>query len=83
VPFVHGFSPPTWRAKILSVDEKLTLRFDDYVNQRGMIVEYADIAIGIKYHPWLLPWTREKQFRFVTRKEADGKMTWIPMPLEK
>jgi hypothetical protein len=82
-PFKDGFEPPAWHAKVLAVDEKQTLRFDDYVNTRYAIVEYADIAIGVKYQPWFLPFIREKQFRFVTRKEPDGKLSWISQPLEK
>lgn len=82
-PFKDGFSPPTWHTKALSMDEKQTLRFDDYVNQLGLIIEYADVAIGIKYQPWILPWTSEKQFRFVTRKEPDGKLSWISVPINK
>jgi len=38
----------------------------------------------VQFQPWIIPWpVREKEFRYKTRKDEDGKLSWIPEPLEK
>jgi hypothetical protein len=75
---------PQWLVKRLNVDEKHVIRFDDMFNiQPPAKFGFANIAVTIDYNPWFLPWRLNPQFRFITRLERDGKLTWMPRPLEK
>lgn len=73
-----------WAVKKLSMDEKHQIRLDDFLGGApGAKFGAADISIAVSYNPWFFPIRREKEFRFVTRVENDGKLSWIPRPLEK
>jgi hypothetical protein len=83
-PLTSVLFMPQWLVKRLDMDEKHVIRFDDMFNIRPSAkFGFANIAVTISYNPWILPWRRNPQFRFITRLERDGKLTWIPRPLEK
>jgi len=42
----------------------------------------ADIRIVVQFQPWIMPWQRELEFRFVTQKGPDGGLHWAARPLE-
>jgi hypothetical protein len=78
------FVMPQWFIRKLSMDERHVVRFDDVFDiTEGVKLAAADISIIIQYDPWMLPIRREKEFHFATRFEKDGKLSWIPRPLEK
>jgi hypothetical protein len=66
------------------MDEAQIVRLDDvFVLAKGQKFDGADISIAVEYQPWFVPWQLEKTFRFYTRKENDGKFSWVPRPLER
>jgi hypothetical protein len=71
------FVRPQWHAPYIGIDDKHTITVDDMF--RGQI-GYADISVVIAYSPWFLPWRREREFRFETRKLGDGKIYWFAHP---
>ena len=78
-----GFlAPANWQHSRLDMDEKFTVTWDDaFHNQTPGQVDFADVILTVAYQPWVLPWHREKTFRFVTRKLPDQKLYWFPRPL--
>jgi hypothetical protein len=69
-----------WNIRSLTMDEKYTIRLGDFLG-----VNYfagADISITIAYQPWFIPILREKEFRFVTRTEDDGTISWLSKPAQ-
>ncbi len=68
---------PQWLAAYIGIDDKHTITIEDMF--KGQI-SYADISIILEYSPWFLPWRREKEFRFETRKLGDGKIYWFIHP---
>jgi hypothetical protein len=83
-PLLTKFAPSFWQQKSLTMDERATVRFDD-------VFEFpppskfggADISIIVSYRPWILPFMREKEFRFITRQELDGKISWLSIPVNR
>jgi hypothetical protein len=73
-----------WSVKWLDTDEKWQIALEQAVSLHSpQQIEKANITIAVTYSPWLMPWpwryTRE--FRFITKKLSDGKIYWIPTPL--
>jgi hypothetical protein len=68
------------RVGTLSMDERASFRFDDLID--GPAPDFkADISVIIEYRPafvgWICNWTAcEKEFRFQTRNEIGGKLSW-------
>jgi hypothetical protein len=78
------FLNPQWFVHELRKDEKHVIRLDDLFRVSSPArFGGADISIVISYYPWLIPIKREIEFRFVTRKEMDGMLSWVPQPLGK
>jgi hypothetical protein len=81
------FSDPTWHLRGFVVGQKFVIRYDDYMphpSVNGMRLVSAEISVGAKFNPWKLPWPmREIEFRYKTRQEGDGTLSWIPEALEK
>jgi hypothetical protein len=45
-------------------------------------VSFADMAVVVQYRPLpLVPFVRERAFRFITAKTKDGQLNWYPQPL--
>lgn len=83
-PLGSKLMPTKWSAKSMAVDEKYVVRLDDLFVVRRYA--YASVSIIIQYNPPYLPFDgfrREKEFRFVTKKDPDGKLSWEPRPVEK
>ena len=73
-------------ARQLVPGEPLQIRVDDTFRTYfgpGQIFVSADISILVEYRVWFIPWTKHDERRFVTRKEADGRLSWVPVPLGK
>jgi hypothetical protein len=75
--------PTKWFVRRLAIDEKSVIRLDDVFGLNGNKFGGADISIVIRYQPWHIPIHQETEFRFVTRKENDGTLSWLPRPVEK
>jgi hypothetical protein len=41
----------------------------------------ADIAIVVRYRPWIWPLYGERQFRFFTRDASSGPVQWVSRPV--
>lgn len=75
---------PQWFVHELKKDEKHVIRLDDLFRiAHPARFGGADISIVISYYLWIIPFQREIEFRFVTRKEIDGMLSWVPQPLNK
>jgi len=75
---------PQWFVSTLARDETTEVRLDDLFNiippaQFGA----ADISIKVAFNPWIVPIHWQREFRFQTRPERDGKLSWIARPLNK
>ncbi len=77
-----------WFSKQLDVDEKYSIRLDDLLEEFPILnvekssdFQGADITVIIGYEVWTFP--RETEFRFFTRKEKDGRLSWMQRPLVK
>jgi len=73
-----------WFVSTLARDETTEVRLDDLFNiippaQFGA----ADISIKVAFNPWIVPIHWQREFRFQTRPERDGKLSWIARPLNK
>jgi hypothetical protein len=87
-PSTTRITNPTWFVQKFEVDQQYVMRYDDIIphpsTDHGMTIHSAEMSIVIEYQPWDAPWpTREKEFRYKTRKDEDGKLSWIPQPLNK
>jgi hypothetical protein len=75
----------SWRVRWLDADEKWQIALEEAISigHTKQQIENADITIGVEYTPWWLPefWRDTKEFRFVTKKRSDGKIYWVPTPL--
>ena len=93
-PLTTKMSRTNWRVKFFEIDEKYTIRVDASGPQStdglfyfppGQIVSNMEIEISIvvSYQPWILPIRRTKEFRFGTRQERNGTLSWVARPLEE
>jgi hypothetical protein len=76
---------PQWHVNWLARDEPTQVRFDDAIAIKapGMFGA-ADISVGIEFNIWYVPFLRVPiEYRFQTRMEKNGKLSWIPRPLNK
>jgi hypothetical protein len=80
-----GFIMPQWRIKWLARDEPTKIRLDDLLAIAGTAkFGAADISVGVKFYIWIIPWLYVPiEYRFQTRLERDGKLSWMPRPLDK
>jgi hypothetical protein len=75
-----------WHLAWLDVDEKYQVPLEEILTRdQKQQIEDANITIGVIYTPWRMPqfWRVTKEFRFVTKKLRDGKIYWIPTPLNR
>jgi hypothetical protein len=80
-----AFTP--WFVKWLDVDEKYQIIIEDAlrIKDSPKQITNADITIAVTYTPWFMPswWRNTKEFRFITRRLSDGKIHWVPVPLNR
>jgi hypothetical protein len=73
---------PAWQNHTLPMDATLTITpMDVFVRIPAFPVRqttFADIAVVIKYKPWIMPFHREKVFRFVTIRKLTAICTGTP-----
>jgi hypothetical protein len=85
-PALSKLSPTSWFVRWLATDEKWQIALEEVISRGDATqMESADITISIEYTPWWMPtfWRNIKEFRFVTKKRSDGKIYWIPTPLNR
>ena len=70
---------PAWQHHRLAMDERFTVALTDFFDKAIA----ADIALIVSYKPWFVPIHREKIFRFVTFKQADGHSYWRSWPIDE
>ena len=73
-----GFVRTAWSNHSLDMDDKFTVTPSDLFKFKAP--REASIAIDVFYQPWVLPWRREKIFRFDTHKNANGTFSWYSLP---
>ena len=74
---------PEWSDHYLSSDEKFGISFGRIFGiQHGSTFSGADVQVVITYQWWFVPHEFEKHFRFVTKKQSDGKLHWYSQPIE-
>lgn len=81
---IQGFTYPQWGHHNLPIDERFTITPEHIIGPANSQVSVAgaDVAIVIHYQPWVVPWRRERQFRFVTHRQANGGFTWYSFPMQ-
>jgi hypothetical protein len=58
-------------------DEGFSFLLDDVFRLApGATLTHAEISVGIDYQPWFVPYHRTADFKFGTRRENDGRLTW-------
>jgi hypothetical protein len=73
-----------WNDHRLSMDEKFAITLSDILDSGfGRDLTGADIAILVRYKPWIIPWQRQKLFRFKAHKQSDGQFTWYPATVDR
>jgi hypothetical protein len=85
-PAVGGIRPRQLRVKWLDTDEKYQIALEEILKLPGsQQFPSADITIAVEYTPWRMPWfwRNRKEYRFVTKKRSDGKIYWVPIPLNR
>jgi hypothetical protein len=80
-PLGSKLLPAMLKIGTLTMDEKQSFRFDDGFQNTPNEPFAADISVIIRYEPAYLSWlclalTCEKEFRFETRDEQGGKISW-------
>jgi hypothetical protein len=73
-----------WMSGSLARDESQQIRIDDFfpIGPPAKLGG-ADISIVVDFNPWFVPITWRLEYRFQTRAEADGSMSWVPRPVGK
>ncbi len=71
-----------WRPRDLKPGERYSFTLQDALG--GPAPRYrlaADIAIVVRYRPWIWPLYSERQFRFLTRDTPAGTAQWVSRPV--
>lgn len=79
---------PDFKTRFTAPDMKSTAFWptDSYSFYAGRILrahgslESADIAIIVQYRPFLVPFKRERIFRFITQRGPDNRLYWMQRP---
>lgn len=81
---IQGFTYPQWSHHNLPIDERFTITAEHIIGPASsqVAVAGADVAIVTHYQPWIIPWRRERQFRFVTHRLQNGGFTWYSFPMQ-
>ena len=73
-----------WFVSVLARDEHTEIRLDDLFDIKAPAkLGYADISVVLSFNPWFFPKTKKLEYRYYTRVEKDGKLSWVPRPLDK
>ena len=76
---------PEWKNHTLRMDERFTVTLQGIIEPgpgSGATISGADIAVLVQYHPWFMPFHREKAFRFITHSLPNKDVYWSSMPLQ-
>jgi hypothetical protein len=72
-----------WRDHSVTTEQPFTITLDDFMRFAAPAkFGGADISIIVEYQPWLVPVRQEKEFRFTTLPQIDGKLHWIARSLD-
>jgi hypothetical protein len=72
-----------WRDHALARDQSFSIALDDFMHLPAAAkFGGADISIIVEYQPWSIPMRQEKEFRFTTLPQIDGKLSWIARSLD-
>ncbi len=72
-----------WQHHTIEMDERYSVPLTDSPFRFTYPTNFADIALIVSYRPWILPFRREKVFRFVTHKAENGNLYWYSLPLHE
>lgn len=73
----------SWQHHTIEMDERYSVPLADSPFRFTYPTNFADIALIVSYRPWILPFRREKVFRFVTHKAENGNLYWYSLPLHE
>jgi hypothetical protein len=76
---------PPWQNHRLAMDEPFTINLRDGWNIPGTKDTFvsADISVVVHFKPWISPFERWKQFRFVAEKMPSGIFRWHPKTIDR
>jgi len=69
------FERPEWKHHSLGMDERFTINLGSLLDLHTDL-SVADIAIIVKYTPWLLPFPSQKIFRYTAYRDKQGILYW-------
>ena len=76
------FERPEWKHHSLGMDERFTINIGGLTDFQGQLAA-ADMAITVTYMPWMLPFHRQKVFRYTAYRDPQGNMYWESWPLRE
>jgi hypothetical protein len=83
-PYKTRIFKAAWRDHSLATDQQFSIAIDDFLRFSAPAkFGSADISIIVEYRPWIFPIRQEKEFRFATELRTDGKLDWIPRPVDE
>ncbi len=69
-----------WQIHQLNMDDKLSIIIGQAITGE---FAWGDIAIVVRYQPWIIPVKRKKAYRFVTYRERNGVLRWHSWPMDE
>jgi hypothetical protein len=82
-PYKTRLFKASWRDHSVTTKQPFTITLDDFMRFAAPAkFGGADISIIVEYQPWLVPVRQEKEFRFTTLPQIDGKLHWIARSLD-
>jgi hypothetical protein len=86
--FGGGLAFAPWHVTWLDPDEKYQIFLEDALRSqatgdRTELITSANVILYVEYSPWLMPWRSTAAFRFITHAHSDGKIYWVPTPVNK
>jgi hypothetical protein len=83
-PSSSKLAPTLWSVRWLEPDEKYQIALEELLQVHQVKqIEKANITVVVTYSPWRMFWRSTKEFRFITKQRSDGKIYWVPTPLNR
>jgi hypothetical protein len=73
------FTTPEAKADYLGLDDRFSFGFNEAI-QMPTDLDYADIAIVVKYEIPIIHWKRGKTYPMSAHKQSNGKFYWYAKP---
>jgi hypothetical protein len=91
-PFTGRLAFRPWFAKSLAMDEQYEIKLDATSSAANDGIFFfppdyklarLDFSLVLVFNPWIFPVRCEKEFKFATRIESNGKLSLMPQPINR